>query len=79
MRSSLKLRKLHLDKQANSIPSIVIIIMAPYLEAACKCIAYWNTIAIFCKLLHACLGVQSLKIFTVSKKQSPVSVHEFDN
>ena len=53
--------------------------MTPYLEAACKCIAYIDTvfiIRILHKLLHACFSVESLKMFIVLKEQLTVNVDD---
>ena len=53
--------------------------MTPYLEAACKCIAYIDTvhiIRIFDKLPHTSFSVESFKMFIVLKEQLTVSVDD---
>ena len=57
-----------------------IIIHNSYREAACKCIAYIDTVfslyRILHKLLQACFSVESFKMFIVLKKQLTVSVDD---
>ena len=53
--------------------------MTTYLEAACKCIAYIDTVCIIRmlhKFLHAYFSVESFKMFIVLKEQLTVNVDD---